>query len=84
MQLGRSVDADGHILEPPDLWEENLESKFKDQALGIGRDAEGWETLIVNGELSKVNIGLGVAAAFDQPGKVAFSKDFSYMDANSY
>lgn len=81
MQFGRTIDADGHILEPPDLWKENLESKFKNRALGIGRDAEGWETLIVNGEFSKVNIGMGVASAFGQPGERAFSKDFSYMDA---
>ena len=30
-----AVDADGHILEPPDLWDEYLESKYKDRALRI-------------------------------------------------
>ena len=30
-----AVDADGHILEPPDLWDEYLESKYKDPALRI-------------------------------------------------
>ena len=24
------VDADGHVLEPPGLWEEYLESEYKD------------------------------------------------------
>jgi len=23
------IDADGHILEPPDLWEKNLEAKYR-------------------------------------------------------
>ena len=49
MQLGRVIDADGHILEPPNLWKENLEAKFKDRALGIARDEEGWESLLVMG-----------------------------------
>ena len=29
------IDADGHILEPPDLWEKNLESKYRDRAIRI-------------------------------------------------
>ncbi len=80
MQLGRVIDADGHILEPPNLWKENLEAKFKDRALGIARDAEGWESLQVDGRISSVIRGLGVASAFGKPGEVAFSKEFSYMD----
>ena len=28
-----AVDADGHILEPPDLWEAYLEPKYRDRAL---------------------------------------------------
>jgi len=80
MRLGRSVDADGHILEPPDLWQKNLESKFKDRALGIARDEDGIESFIVEGHFSTTSRGLGIAAAFGQPGEVAFSNDFSYMD----
>jgi len=38
MRLGRSSDADGHILELPDLWQKNFEAKFKERALGIARD----------------------------------------------
>ena len=33
-----AVDADGHILEPPDLWEEYLEQKYKKTALKICLD----------------------------------------------
>ena len=49
MRFGRVVDADGHILEPPDLWKKNLENKFKDRALGLARDQDGVETVIVEG-----------------------------------
>ncbi len=80
MRLGRSVDADGHILEPPDLWQKNLESKFKDRALGLARDKEGVESFIVEGHFSETSRGLGIAAAFGQPGEVAFSNEFSYLD----
>lgn len=80
MQLGRSIDADGHILEPPDLWKNNLEAKFKDRALGLARDKDGVESVIVGGQFSTVSRGFGIAAAFGQPGEVAFSNDFSYLD----
>ena len=38
-----TVDADGHIMEPPNLWEEYLEEEFKPRALRIGVDDEGYE-----------------------------------------
>jgi len=80
MQIGRSIDADGHILEPPGLWQKNLEAKFKDRALGLARDKNGVESFIVDGHFSAISRGLGIAAAFGQPGEVAFSNEFSYMD----
>jgi predicted TIM-barrel fold metal-dependent hydrolase len=43
-----TIDADGHILEPPDLWEEYLESEFKDRALRIGIDDDGYEFLEID------------------------------------
>ena len=32
------VDADGHILEPPNLWQDYLEAKYQDRALIIETD----------------------------------------------
>ena len=29
------IDCDGHILEPPDLWERYLEPNYRDRALRI-------------------------------------------------
>lgn len=77
MQLGRIIDADGHVLEPPDLWEKNLPSKFKDRALGIARNKVGAECLVVNGQLSTFTQGLGVASAFGKPGELAFSNELA-------
>ena len=30
-----AVDADGHILEPPDLWESYIDPPYRDRALRI-------------------------------------------------
>jgi predicted TIM-barrel fold metal-dependent hydrolase len=50
-----AVDADGHILEPPDLWETYLEPKYRDRALRIVRDADGLEELEIGGMPSKMS-----------------------------
>ena len=50
-----AIDADGHILEPPDLWDEYLESKYKDRALRIRLDEDGLEELEIGGERSTMS-----------------------------
>jgi predicted TIM-barrel fold metal-dependent hydrolase len=47
-----AVDADGHILEPPDLWENYLEPKYRDRALRIVLDDDGLEELEIGGQRS--------------------------------
>ena len=50
MTIDRSlvVDMDSHVLEPPDLWQNYLEPKYRDRAIRIERDADGDEVLIVD------------------------------------
>ena len=48
-----TVDADGHILEPADLWETYLEKKYVDRALRIQVDEDGLEYLEIAGEPSR-------------------------------
>src|SRR5207244_11825416 len=48
------VDADGHILEPPDLWERYLEPQYRDRAVRIRKDDRGLEYLEINGKPSKM------------------------------
>jgi uncharacterized protein len=45
-----TVDADSHVLEPPDLWERYLESRYKERAIKI-RPGPNGEDLIVDGEV---------------------------------
>src|ERR1043166_3817017 len=51
------VDADGHILEAPNLWEKYLEPKYRDRAVRIRKDERGLEYLEVDGKPSKITRG---------------------------
>src|ERR1700704_6327883 len=46
------IDADGHILEPPDLWEKYLEPKYRDRAIRIKRGDDGREYLEIDNKVS--------------------------------
>jgi uncharacterized protein len=48
------IDADGHILEPPDLWEKYLEPKYRDRAVRIRVGEDGYEFLEVDGKRAKL------------------------------
>jgi len=52
IEFDGAVDADGHILEPPDLWETYLETKYQDRALRFNLDESGLEELEIGGERS--------------------------------
>lgn len=48
-----TIDADGHILEPADLWENYLEAKYQPRALRVRVDDEGYEYLEIDRAPSK-------------------------------
>lgn len=50
--LAGAIDADGHVLEPPDLWETYLEQRYRPRALRIAQDAAGFEYLEIDGQPS--------------------------------
>jgi predicted TIM-barrel fold metal-dependent hydrolase len=47
-----AVDADGHVLEPPDLWERYIDPQHRDRALRIVRDERDLEELEIGGRRS--------------------------------
>jgi uncharacterized protein len=51
------IDADGHILEPPDLWEAYLEPRYRSQAIRIRVGEDGYEYLEVAGKRSAMSRG---------------------------
>ncbi|HEU4429499.1 MAG TPA: amidohydrolase family protein [Myxococcota bacterium] len=48
-----TIDADGHVLEPPRLWEDYLEAKYAPRALRIRVDDAGFEYLEIDGRPSR-------------------------------
>jgi predicted TIM-barrel fold metal-dependent hydrolase len=47
------IDADGHINEPHDLWENYIDPQFRDRAIRIGIDPDGRERLHIGGKPSR-------------------------------
>ena len=81
------VDADGHILEAPTLWEEYLESQYRPRALRLGRDQYGLEYLEIDGVPSKVVRG-GMLGMLGGMGKnlvdVLPSSEHTYVGGASF
>jgi len=78
-----AVDADGHILEPPDLWETYLEPKYRDRALRIVPDENGLEELEIGGQRSQMSrrgfpSTLGAMGDPDL-GKIMFDPERTYL-----
>ena len=44
------VDADGHVLEPRDVWLRYLEPELRERAIRIEPDEHGVEVLLVDGQ----------------------------------
>ena len=53
LQYRGGVDADGHVLEAADLWDDYIEARYRDRALHMRRDADGLEYLEIDGKPSK-------------------------------
>lgn len=62
------IDADGHILEPGDLWHEGIDRRYRDQAPRVVIDTDGKERFLVDGRLiGNVTFGLSSAGGCGIP-----------------
>ena len=48
------IDCDGHILEPPDLWEKYIDPKYRERAMRIRVGDDGFEYLEIDGKRAKM------------------------------
>ena len=82
MRQSKVIDADGHILEPPDLWARYLENKYKERAIRMEKDQDGVEYFVIDGRPSANLRGIGPAVAgIGHPyQEIATSGTFSYFD----
>ncbi len=71
-----TVDADGHVLEPADTWERYIDPAFRDRALRVGIDADGFENLFIDNQPTRMLKGrlgaLGGIEAKTPAEKLAF------------
>ena len=81
--MGRTynvIDADGHVLEPPDMWERYLDPAYRDRAPALIVDADGKERLLIEGRLLGPPVGLGsVGAVGARDGSVSI-EGMKYVD----
>lgn len=79
---GKVIDADGHILEPGDLWQNYLEAKYKDHAIRMTHGEDGVEYLVVEDKPLPMTRGIGpTAAGIGQPFEEIFIPGkFGYLD----
>ena len=47
------IDADGHVLEPPDLWERYVESHLRSRAIRVRRGRDGRDVLEIDGRAAQ-------------------------------
>ncbi len=81
---GLIVDADGHVLEPLDTWQKYIDPQYRDRAVRMEHDENGWEVLLFDNkpcEVARGTLGAigGVGSdaeeleAFFTPGKRTYS-----------
>lgn len=81
---GLIVDADGHVLEPLDTWQKYIDPQYRDRAVRMEHDENGWEVLLFDNkpcEVARGTLGAigGVGSdaeeleAFFTPGKRTYA-----------
>jgi predicted TIM-barrel fold metal-dependent hydrolase len=50
----RTIDADGHVLEPPDVWERYIDPPYRDRAIRVRRAADGRDVLEIDGRPARL------------------------------
>ncbi len=50
------IDCDGHILEPPDLWEKYIDPKYRERAMRIRVGDDGFEYLEIDRQRAKMTV----------------------------
>lgn len=68
MSDDRIIDADCHILEPPDIWENHLDARFADKAPKLVQDHEGGDAWLtaVGGDPDPIGLTATPGMPYDQ------------------
>jgi uncharacterized protein len=75
------VSADSHIVEPPNLWTDRIDAKFRDRAPRIEPGAKGHEFVCEGIAIPRKGIGLmATAKKYSDPDDLYFSMDGDWAD----
>src|SRR5947209_1110531 len=81
--MGRTynvIDADGHVLEPLDMWDRYLDPAFRDRAPQLIVDTDGKEGLLIEGKILGSAIGLGPVGAIGARDDASLLQTVKYVD----
>jgi predicted TIM-barrel fold metal-dependent hydrolase len=54
MAMERVIDADGHVLEPPDVWQRYIDPAYRARAIRVRRGADGRDVLEIDGRPARL------------------------------
>ena len=76
------ISSDSHVSEPPDLWVERIDTKYRDRAPRVVLNPEGQEgAYLVYEGYPPHNLAIGLGAGRTPEELAAFLKTGTYADA---
>ena len=73
------IDADGHILEPLDLWTNYMDPAYRDRAPRLVIDTDGKERLLIESQVLGSSKGLGVVGGIGARQGVVADDTMTYL-----
>ncbi len=79
------ISSDSHVFEPPDLWTNRIDSKFKERAPHM-RQVDGMDHLFIEGDQFLAGIGLisGAGLRFEAPEQITHEARFEDVHVGGY
>jgi len=74
------VDMDSHVMEPPDLWLNYLEPKYRDRAIRIDTKSDGTQELIVDNKVLLAGRLAALGGVEHDAAETFQSSELTYLD----
>src|SRR4029453_15284875 len=74
------IDADGHVLEPPDMFDKYMDPAYRDRAPRLIVDTDGKERLLIEGRVLGSPKGLGLLGAIGARDGVVADATMKYLE----
>jgi predicted TIM-barrel fold metal-dependent hydrolase len=75
------IDADGHVLEPLDLWDKYIDPAYRERAPRMITDTDGKERLLIESQVLGSSKGMGVVGAIgSRDGAIEDEGEMTYAD----